>query len=153
METLAKMIADNRKARHEYHILSKVEAGIVLAGTEVKALRTGKASMADAYAMIDRDEAWLVNLHISPYDPASRFNHDPLRRRKLLLHASEIRRLKAQSEQKGLTLVPLKLYFNDQGRAKVELGVAKGKQAHDKREAIKGRDARREIDRALKDRR
>lgn len=152
METQARTIADNRKARHEYHILSRVEAGIALVGTEVKALRTGKTSMADAYAFIDRDEAWLVNLHISPYDPASRFNHDPLRRRKLLLHRKEIQRLKAQSEQKGLTLVPLKLYFNDAGIAKIEIGVAKGKQAHDKRETIKGRDAQREISRAMKER-
>jgi len=148
-----KNIADNRKARHDYHILSRIEAGIALAGTEVKSLRAGKASLADAYAWFEGGEAFLVNLHISPYDPASRFNHDPLRKRKLLLHRAEIRRLRVQVEQKGLTLVPLRLYFNPAGLAKVELAVAKGKKAHDKRDTVAERDARREMARAMKERR
>ena len=152
MET-ARLIADNRKARHEYHILSRVEAGIALAGTEVKSLRASKASMADAYATIEGGQAWLVNLHISPYDPASRFNHDPLRKRKLLLHRSEIRRLRAQTDEKGLTLIPLRLYFNEDGRAKVELAVARGKNTRDKRDTVSDREAKREIARAMKERR
>jgi SsrA-binding protein len=149
----ARLIADNRKARHEYHILSRVEAGIALAGTEVKSLRASKASMADAYATIEGGQAWLVNLHISPYDPASRFNHDPLRKRKLLLHRSEIRRLRAQTDEKGLTLIPLRLYFNEDGLAKVELAVARGKNIRDKRDTASDREARREIARVLKERR
>ena len=147
-----KVIAENRKARHEFHILSRVEAGLALAGTEVKSLRAGKATITDAYALIDGSEAWLMNLHISPYDPASRFNHDPLRRRKLLLHRSEIRRLKEQSEQKGLTLIPLRLYFNDDGLAKVEIAVARGKNVRDKRDTTAEREARREMARAMKER-
>ncbi|HVP39030.1 MAG TPA: SsrA-binding protein SmpB [Candidatus Saccharimonadales bacterium] len=149
----SKLIAENRKARHDYHILGRVEAGIALAGTEVKSLRAGKASLADSYAAIEGREAFLHNLHISPYDPASRFNHDPRRKRKLLLHRSEIRRLRAQTDEKGCTLVPLKLYFNADGRAKVELAVARGKRAHDRRDTLSEREARREIERAMKERR
>jgi SsrA-binding protein len=148
-----RVIAENRKARHEYHILSRVEAGIALAGTEVKSLRSSKATMADAYATIEGGQAWLVNLHIGPYDPASRFNHDPLRKRKLLLHRAEIRRLRVQTDEKGLTLIPLRLYFNAAGLAKVELAVARGKRAHDKRDTVAERDAKREIARAMKERR
>jgi len=147
-----KVIADNRKARHDYHILSRIEAGIALAGTEVKSLRAGKANLADSYALFEQGEAFLLNLHISPYDPASRFNHDPLRKRKLLMHRAELRRLRVQIEQKGLTLVPLRLYFNVAGLAKVELALAKGKKAHDKREATKDREWKRQQARLMKDR-
>ncbi len=148
-----KVIAENRKARHDYFILSSVEAGISLAGTEVKSLRAGKASLSDSYAAVEGGEAFLHHLHISPYDPASRFNHDPLRRRKLLLHRSEIRRLRKDTDEKGLTLVPLRLYFNAEGRVKVQIAVAKGKRAHDRRDTVAERDAKREIARAMKERR
>ena len=146
-------IAENRKARHEYHILSRIEAGIALTGTEVKSLREAKATLTDCYAMIQGGEAFLVNLHISPYDPASRFNHDPKRTRKLLLHRSEIRRLRSQTEEQGCTLIALRLYFNEKGKAKVELAVGKGKHHHDKREVIAARDAKREVARVMKERR
>jgi SsrA-binding protein len=148
-----KVIAENRKARHDFFILNSVEAGIALAGTEVKSLRAGKASMADSYAAVESGEVYLHSLHISPYDPASRFNHDPVRKRKLLLHRAEIRRLRKETDEKGLTLVPLRLYFNAEGRVKVELAVAKGKRAHDRRDTIAERDAKREIARAMKERR
>jgi SsrA-binding protein len=148
-----KVIAENRKARYDFFILSSVEAGIALAGTEVKSLRAGKASLVDSYAAVEAGEVFLHSLHISPYDPASRFNHDPVRKRKLLLHRAEIRRLRKETDEKGLTLVPLRLYFNAEGRVKVEIAVAKGKRAHDRRDAIAERDARREIARAVKERR
>ena len=147
-----KVIAENRKARYDFFILSSVEAGIALAGTEVKSLRAGKASLVDSYAAVEAGEVFLHSLHISPYDPASRFNHDPVRKRKLLLHRAEIRRLRKETDEKGLTLVPLRLYFNAEGRVKVEIAVAKGKRAHDRREVVAERDARREISRAMKDR-
>ena len=150
--TEVRIIAQNRKARHLYHILETFEAGLVLTGTEVKALREGKASMGDAYAAIDGDEVWLHSLHISPYEQGNRFNHDPLRKRKLLLHRKEIRRLVGKTKEQGLTLVPLKLYFL-KGWAKVELALAKGKKAFDKRQDIAKRDAQRDMERALKRRR
>jgi SsrA-binding protein len=145
-------IAVNRRARHEFHIEETVEAGIVLMGSEVKALRDGKANLKDSFGRIDKDEVWLWNAHISPYGPASQFGHEPTRARKLLLHRTEIARLTGKVKERGLTLVPLRLYFKN-GRAKVELALARGKKAHDKRDAIRERESRREIDRALSARR
>lgn len=132
----------NRKALHDYHILDRWEAGIALKGSEVKSLREGKANLADAYAKIEKAEVFLVNLHISPYDPAAHENHDPRRIRKLLLHRKEIRRLIGKVVEKGLTLVPLALYFKD-GRVKVELALATGKRKYDKRASIKEKDIQR----------
>ena len=142
-----KLVAQNRKASHDYAILDTVEAGLVLAGTEVKSLRTGKASLQESWATIENGEAWVMQLHIPPYEQGNRWNLDPVRKRKLLLHRSEIEKLRKALEQKGHTLVPLKLYFT-KGRAKLLLGVGRGKKSHDKREAIAERDARREMDRA-----
>ncbi|MEX2572213.1 MAG: SsrA-binding protein SmpB [Gemmatimonadota bacterium] len=144
------LIVSNRKARHEFHVLEAFEAGLVLQGTEVKALREGKANMLDAFARFDGGELWLYNLHISPYDPGNRFNHEPTRPRKLLLRRRELRKLVGQVEQKGLTLVPLDLHFR-RGVAKVNLALARGKKLHDKRQDLKKRDAEREIARGLKD--
>jgi len=142
-------ISVNRRARFEYHIDETVEAGIVLAGSEVKSLREGKANLNDSYARIDKGEAWLMNLHISPYGPASQFGHEPTRTRKLLLHAGEIERLTGKVKERGYTLVPLRLYFKN-GRAKVEIALARGKKLHDKRDSLHEREARRDIDRAVK---
>ena len=142
-----KLVAQNRKASHDYAILDTVEAGLVLAGTEVKSLRTGKASLQESWATIENGEAWVMQLHIPPYEQGNRWNLDPVRKRKLLLHRSQIEKLRKALEQKGHTLVPLKLYFT-KGRAKLLLGVGRGKKSHDKREAIAERDARREMDRA-----
>ena len=144
-----KLITQNRRARHDYEILDTVEAGLVLVGPEVKSLRDGRANLSDAYAAIRGSEAWLVNAHISPYPQASRENPDPRRERKLLLHRSEIARLAGQVAERGLTIVPLSLYFKA-GRAKVELGLARGKRSHDKREAIRRREQEREIERAMR---
>ncbi|MFA5832276.1 MAG: SsrA-binding protein SmpB [Bacteroidota bacterium] len=134
----------NRRARFEYEILDSYEAGIVLKGSEVKSLRAGKANLQDSYALIKNGEVWLINMHISPYEQANQFNHDPIRTRKLLLNKSEIAKLNVKTNEKGLTLVPLKLYFK-KGNAKVQLGIAKGKKLHDKRESIKERDVEREM--------
>ena len=142
------IVAQNRKARHLYHILETLEAGLVLTGTEVKSLRAGKATLSDSYAMVDRGEVWLMNLHISPYEQGNQFNHEPKRKRKLLVHKSDVRRLIGKTREKGLTLVPLSLYFK-RGWAKVELALAKGKKTHDKRDDIAKRDADREIARAM----
>jgi SsrA-binding protein len=147
-----KNIAVNRRARHEYFILETFETGIALTGTEVKSLRQGKGNLQDSYAMISNGEIFLHNCHISPYDFGNRFNHDPLRTRKLLMHASEIRRLFAKVREQGLTLAPLSMYFNERGRVKVELALAKGKKLYDKRDDIAERDAKRNIDRAMKER-
>ena len=141
------LVAQNRKASHDYAILDTVEAGLVLAGTEVKSLRTGKASLQESWATIENGEAWVMQLHIPPYEQGNRWNLDPVRKRKLLLHRSQIEKLRKALEQKGHTLVPLKLYFT-KGRAKLLLGVGRGKKSHDKREAIAERDAKREMDRA-----
>lgn len=146
---MSSTIVSNRKARFEYHVLETYEAGIVLTGTEVKSLRAGKANLQDAFARFDGSELWLHNLHISPYDPGNRFNHDPLRPRKLLLHRRELRKLIGQVEQKGLTLVPLDLHFS-RGIAKVRLALVRGKKLHDKREDVRKRDAEREIAREWK---
>jgi SsrA-binding protein len=142
-----RVVAQNRRASHDYSILETVEAGIVLKGVEVKSLRQGKASLAEAYATVEDGEAWVLQLHIPPYEQGNRWNLDPVRRRKLLLHRAEIARLAKAVEQKGQTLVPLRLYFS-KGRAKLLIGVAKGRKTHDKRHAIAERDARREIERA-----
>ncbi|MGC8643462.1 MAG: SsrA-binding protein SmpB [Isosphaeraceae bacterium] len=144
-----KIVARNRKARHEYELLEKVEAGIVLTGTEVKSLRNGKANLEDAYAEIDKDEVWLLGCDIPEYLQANRMNHVPKRRRKLLLHRREIDKLGTKTGEKGLTLVPLSIYFK-KGVAKVELSVARGRKLYDKREAIKKQDAKRDMDRALR---
>lgn len=147
-----KAVATNRKARHEYHILETFEAGLVLTGTEVKSLRAGRANLNDAYARIENGEVLLFNMHISPYSHGNRFNHDPTRVRKLLLHKEEIRRLIGRSREQGLTLIPLRVYFTDRGWAKAELALARGKRLWDKREAAARREAQREIERAVKDR-
>jgi len=139
----------NRKARHDYQILDVYEAGIVLKGSEVKSLRQGKANLQDSYAALNRGEMWLYNMHISPFEQANRFNHDPTRDRKLLLNKSEIRKLIGKTTEKGLTLVPLKVYFK-KGIAKVELALAKGKKDYDRREDIKRRDVEREMRREFR---
>lgn len=138
------MVARNKRARHDYHILETWEAGIVLTGTEVKSLRDGKASIGDAYAVLNSSELFLINMHISPYEKGNINNHDPTRTRKLLLHRKEIRRLIGAVERRGLTLVPLELYFR-KGRAKVLIAMARGKQQHDKRETERQKDAEREM--------
>jgi SsrA-binding protein len=145
-----KTIVVNRKARHDYFIDETVEAGLVLSGSEVKSLRDGRANLKDSYARVAGGEAQLLNLHISPYDAAHRDNHEPTRTRRLLLHRREIDRLEGQVRLKGLTLIPLRLYFNARGRAKVELGLGRGKKQYDKRQSIKEREARRETQRALR---
>ena len=147
-----KLIVDNRRARHDYHLTEKVEAGLALAGTEVKALRDGKATLQQAYAEVRDGEAWLVGLHIPEYGQGNRANHDPDRPRKLLLHRREIDRLYAQVRERGFTLVPTRLYFKD-GRVKAEIAVGRGKELHDKRRAIADRDAKRQMERELRARR
>ena len=142
-------IAKNRQARHDYAIIDSWEAGIVLTGTEVKALREGKANISDAYGIVRNGEIYLLNLHISPYERGGYVNHDPTRTRKLLLHRKEIRRLIGAVEREGLTLIPLELYFK-KGKAKVALALGKGKKLHDKRETARQRDAEREVARALR---
>jgi SsrA-binding protein len=146
-----KIICVNRQARHNYFIDETYEAGLVLLGSEVKSLRDGKANLVDSYAQIRRGEAFLINAHISPYAGANQFNHEPTRTRKLLLHAREIERLTGKTKERGLTLIPLKLYFKD-GRAKVELGLARGKKLYDKRETLRRKVAQREVERSLKSR-
>jgi SsrA-binding protein len=147
-----KLIVDNRRARHDYHLLDKVEAGLVLTGTEVKALRDGKATLQQAYADVRDGEAWLIGLHVPEYGQGNRENHEPDRPRKLLLHRREIDRLYTQVREKGFTLVPTRLYFKN-GKVKVELALARGKEQRDKRRDIAKRDADRQIERALKSRR
>ena len=142
-------IATNRQARHRYHFLETWEAGLVLTGTEVKSLREGKAQIKDGYAALRGSEVWLHNVHIPPYGPASRENHEPERPRKLLMHRREIERLIGKTREKGLTLVPTRIYFRD-GRAKVEIALAKGKDVGDKRQAIKEREMKREMERAIR---
>ena len=145
----AKVLATNRKARHDYYIEEVFEAGIALTGSEVKSLREGRANLKDSYAALERDGVYLFNCHVSPYAPANRFNHDPLRPRKLLLHRYEIRRLIGKVQEKGLTLVPLSLYLKN-GRVKVELALARGKKLYDRREDLKRRVQEREVADALK---
>ena len=145
-----KVVATNRKAFHEYTIEEKLEAGIVLKGTEVKSLREGRVNLRESYASVDRGELFLHQCHISPYSHGNIMNHDPARTRKLLLHRKQINKLLAKTRQKGLTLVPLRIYFSPRGQAKVEIALAKGKKQYDRREAIKGREAKREVERAIK---
>jgi SsrA-binding protein len=147
-----KVVATNRRARFEYHIEEIYEAGLVLTGTEVKSLRSGRASLQEAFARVERGEVWLHHLHIPPYAAGNIFNHDPLRTRKLLLHRSEVRRLFGKVQEKGYTLVPLRLYFK-RGIVKVELAVARGKRQYDKRAAIARREADRQIEKAVRQRR
>jgi len=143
-----KILARNRRARHEYFILETIEAGISLQGSEIKSVRAGQISLAEAYVRIDGKEAWLEDAHIAPYEQASIFNHEPRRPRKLLLHSSEIRKLWDTVRQKGVTIIPLSVYLKD-GRAKVEIAVAKGKKLYDKRAEIAKRDSQREIEQHL----
>jgi SsrA-binding protein len=147
-----RLIADNRKAFHDYHILETFEAGIALLGTEVKGIREGRASLRDSFARVERGEVWLHNVHISPYTHRGYVNHDPKRRRRLLLHKHEIRKLIGRTTERGLTLVPTKLYFKN-GRVKVALALARGRQAHDKRETLRRREIDRETRAAVKERR
>ena len=142
-------VATNRQASHRYHLLERWECGLVLQGTEVKALRDGKAQIKDGYASVRDGEVWLHNVHIPPYGPASRENHEPERPRKLLMHKREIDRLIGKTREKGLTLVPTRLYFRE-GRAKVEIALARGKDVGDKRQAIKEREMKREMERAIR---
>ena len=144
-----KTICQNKKARHDYFIEDTFEAGIVLKGTEVKSLRDGKGNLVDSYASVEKDEMWLNNCHIDHYTPATQFNHHPMRKRKLLMHRKEISKLIGKVQEKGYSLIPLKLYFKN-GNVKVELSLAKSKKQFDKRASIKKREADREIDRAMK---
>jgi SsrA-binding protein len=146
-----KVVATNRKARHEYHFDDTYEAGLVLMGTEIKSIRAGQVSIQEGFVLFEGGEAWLVNVHIAQYDPASHQNHDPRRRRKLLLHRREINRLESRAREKGFTVIPTRLYLKD-GRAKVEIALARGKKLYDKRQAIAERDSKRQMDRALKER-
>jgi SsrA-binding protein len=146
-----KVIATNRKAFHEYQFHDTFEAGLVLQGSEIKSIRAGRVSLQEGFVLFEEGEAWLVNVHIAPYDPASRQNHEPKRKRKLLLHRREIERLQSRAQEKGFTVIPTKLYLKD-GRAKVEIGLARGKKLYDKREAIAKRDSKRQVERALKER-
>ena len=150
--TVNKIVAENRKARFNYEILDTYEAGIMLTGTEVKSLRDGKANIAESYASDEGNEIWLINSHLPEYLQANRFNHEPRRRRKLLLTAREIGRLRVGINREGMTLVPLKIYFNEKGRAKLELALAKGKKLHDKREVSKDRDWKRDQARLMRER-
>jgi SsrA-binding protein len=146
-----KTIALNRRARHEFSIDDTIEAGLALSGTEIKSIRAGKVNLADAFARIDRGEAWLVGAHIAPWEGGNRLNHEPKRDRKLLLHRNQIDELLGKTKAKGLTLVPLRLYISDRGKAKVELGLGRGKQLHDRRREIAAREAKREMERELAD--
>lgn len=148
-----KLIAQNKKARHEYQVLDTYETGIVLQGSEVKSCRQGGVNLKESYARFDGTEIFLVNAHISPYANANRFNHDPLRRRKLLLHRAEIKKLYGKMRERGQSFVPLKMYFNEKGKVKVQVALVKGKKLHDKRDDLRKRDEQRETDRAMKNRR
>jgi SsrA-binding protein len=146
-----KVVATNRKAGRDYHLEDRHEAGLVLTGTEVKSVRAGRINLSDGYVQPRDGELWLVNVHIAPYDPSGRYGHEPRRSRKLLLHRREIDRLTARVQERGYTIVPTRVYLKE-GRAKVEIALARGKRKYDKREAIAKRDAERDVERALKDR-
>ena len=146
-----KVVAENRKARHDYFVEERLEAGIILTGTEIKSIRAGRVNLKDSYAEINGGEIWLNQMHISPYEQGNRFNHEPLRKRKLLLNRSEIAKLTGKVQQQGMTLIPLKIYLK-QGLAKIDLGLCKGKKNYDKREDIAKRDAKRDMERDLRDR-
>jgi len=148
---MEKVISTNRKARHDYHIEETYEAGIVLTGTEVKSVRNTRVNLKDSYAKVENGEIFLYNMHISPYEQGNRFNHEPLRIRKLLMHKAEIERLAGKINEKGYALVPLKIYL-ERGRVKIELGLARGKKLYDKRRDIAERDSKREMERAFRDR-
>jgi SsrA-binding protein len=145
-----KKVASNRKAEHEYFIEDRFEAGIVLRGTEIKSIRSGQVQLREAYVRVDQNEVWLINAHVSIYDPAARQNHDPLRPRKLLLHRSEIRKLQEKVKLKGYTVVPLELHITAKGRAKLTIALAKGKRQYDKRQTIARRESQRDMERALR---
>jgi len=151
-KTTNRLVADNRKARYNYEILDTYEAGIMLTGTEVKSLRSGQSMIAESYASFEDGELWLINAYVPEYLEGNRFNHQPRCRRKLLLHRKQIDKLNASVQRGGMTLIPLKLYFNEKGRAKVEIGLGRGKKLHDKRESDKQRDWGREKSRLLRDR-
>jgi SsrA-binding protein len=151
-EEAQKNVAENRKAFHDYHILETFEGGLVLLGTEVKAIREGNVNLRDSYAQVNDGEVWVYNIHIKPYSHRGYADHEPTRKRKLLLHRQEIRKLIGRTVERGMTLVPTRMYFKN-GRVKIALGLAKGKQAHDKRETIKRREADRETRAAVKERR
>ena len=153
METKSniKIVAENRKARHDYHIHETYEAGIALTGTEVKSLRAGKANLKDSYAHVENGEMMISQMHISPYEQGNIFNHDPMRKRKLLMHKKEILKLFGKTREKGYSLVPLKLYFT-RGKAKLQIALASGKKNYDKRQDIAARDAKRDMERAMRDR-
>lgn len=146
-----KVLAENRKAFHDYFIEERLEAGIILTGTEIKSIRKGKVNLKDSYARVNNGEVWVYQMHISPYEQGNRFNHDPLRLRKLLLHRSEINKLVGKIQLQGLTLIPLKIYLKN-GLAKVELAVCQGKKNYDKRQALAEKEGKRDIERALRDR-
>jgi SsrA-binding protein len=150
-EQAQKSIAENRKAFHDYHIIETFEAGVALLGTEVKAIREGNVNLRDSYASVEDGEVWILNVHINPYSHRGYADHEPTRRRKLLLHRQEIRKLIGRTVERGMTLVPTRMYFKN-GHVKVSIGLAKGKQAHDKRETVKKRDAERETRAAVKER-
>lgn len=145
-----KLVSDNRRARHEYEILETLECGLMLTGSEVKSLRDGKISLEEAYARVKDGEVWLVNADIAEYKQATIWNHPPRRPRKLLMHKAEIRKFAGRAHEKGLTLVPLKVYFSTRGQAKLQLALCRGKQLHDKRESLKKKEVKRDIDRALR---
>lgn len=144
-----KMISDNRKARHDFHILDTYQAGIELMGTEVKSMRHGTVNLRDSFARIDKNEVWLHNMHVSPYEYGNRSNHEPLRKRRLLMHKKEILKIQAKMKEKGLTLVPLKIYFKGNW-VKVDLALARGKRVYDKRQAIAKREGKRQLERVMK---
>jgi len=146
-----KIVSENRKAFHDYFIEDRVEAGIILTGTEIKSIRNGKVNLKDSYARLNNGEVWVHQMHISPYEQGNRYNHDPLRQRKLLLHRAEINKLIGKIQLQGLTLIPIKIYLK-QGMAKIELAVCQGKKNYDKRQVLAEREGKREIERALKDR-
>jgi SsrA-binding protein len=148
---MGKTVAQNRKAHHDYVIEDSVEAGLVLTGTEIKSVREGHVSLQDAYARIERGEAWLIGVHVAPWSGGNRYNHEPRRVRKLLLHRAQIDQLVGRTRAKGLTLIPLAVYFNDRGRAKVQLGLARGKKDYNRRRDIAERDAQRDMDREVAD--
>ena len=148
---MGKTVAQNRKARHDFVIEDTFEAGLALTGTEIKSIREGHVNLQDAFARIERGEAWLVGAHVAPWAGGNRNNHEPKRDRKLLLHRAQIDQLAGRTKAKGLTLVPLMLYFNDRGRAKVQIGLARGKKGYDRRHDIAERDARRDMERDLAD--
>jgi SsrA-binding protein len=151
METGIKIVATNRKATHDYSVEDRFEAGIALLGTEIKSIRAGQANLREGYVQVRGDGLWLVNTHIAPYDPAGREGHDPLRPRRLLLHRKEIAKLLSRVQERGYTIIPLKIYLKNR-RAKVEIALARGRRQYDKREAIAKREAGRQIERALKER-